>query len=272
MVFLSLSCVRRSRVTEEETLTQVRKKIMEISLLTDIGQKRSNNQDFVNKFVNKAGVTLVIVADGMGGHRAGNIASEMSVTDLGRDWINTDLRELSHIRDWMIAAIDEENRKIYELGQNEEYKGMGTTMEVLAVVDNAVIFAHVGDSRISLIRNGEYKQLTNDHSLVNALIKAGQLTEEEAAVHPQRNIITQSIGQAAPVEADLGVQQLEPGDYILANSDGLTNMISIEQIIHIVNSPGFVEEKTSRLVAAANEAGGYDNITVALIKVESEEG
>ena len=105
---------------------------MEISLLTDIGQKRSNNQDFVNKFVNKAGVTLVIVADGMGGHRAGNIASEMSVTDLGRDWINTDLRELSHIRDWMIAAIDEENRKIYELGQNEEYKGMGTTIEVLA--------------------------------------------------------------------------------------------------------------------------------------------
>lgn len=108
--------------------------------------------------------------------------------------------------------------------------------------------------------------------MVNALIKAGQLTEEEAAVHPQRNIITQSIGQAAPVEADLGVQQLEPGDYILANSDGLTNMISIEQIIHIVNSPGLVEEKTSRLVAAANEAGGHDNITVALIEVESEEG
>ena len=114
--------------------------------------------------------------------------------------------------------------------------------------------------------------MTNDHSLVNALIKAGQLTEEEAAVHPQRNIITQSIGQAAPIEADLGVQQLEPGDYILANSDGLTNMISVEQIVHIVNSPGFVEEKTSRLVAAANEAGGLDNITVALIKIESEEG
>lgn len=253
-------------------LTQVRKKTMEISLLTDIGQKRSNNQDFVNKFVNQAGVTLVVVADGMGGHRAGNIASEMSVTDLGRDWINTDFRELSQIRDWMIAAIDAENRKIYELGQNEEYKGMGTTIEVLAFVDNAVIFAHVGDSRIALIRNGEYKQLTNDHSLVNALIKAGQLTEEEAAVHPQRNIITQSIGQAAPIEADLGVQQLEPGDYILANSDGLTNMISVEQIVHIVNSPGFVEEKASRLVAAANEAGGLDNITVALIKVESEEG
>ena len=119
---------------------------------------------------------------------------------------------------------------------------MGTTIEVLAFVDNAVIFAHVGDSRIAHIRNGEYKQLTSDHSLVNALIKAGQLTEEEAAVHPQRNIITQSVGQSAPIEADLGVQQLEPGDYILANSDGLTNMISTDQIVHIVNSPGFVED------------------------------
>ena len=245
---------------------------MEISLLTDIGQKRSNNQDYVNKFVNQAGVTLVIVADGMGGHRAGNIASEMSVTDLGRDWIGTDFRELSQIRDWMIAAIEAENQKIYELGQTEEYKGMGTTIEVLALVDNAVIFAHVGDSRIALIRHGEYKQLTSDHSLVNALIKAGQLTEEEAAVHPQRNIITQSVGQAAPIETDLGVLQLEAGDYLLANSDGLTNMISNDDIVGIVNSPGFIEEKTSRLVAAANAAGGLDNITVALIHVESEEG
>ncbi len=251
-------------------LTQVRKKTMEISLLTDIGQKRSNNQDFVNKFVNQAGVTLVVVADGMGGHRAGNIASEMSVTDLGRDWINTDFRELSQIRDWMIAAIDAENRKIYELGQNEEYKGMGTTIEVLAFVDNAVIFAHVGDSRIALIRNGEYKQLTNDHSLVNALIKAGQLTEEEAAVHPQRNIITQSIGQAAPIEADLGVQQLEPGDYILANSDGLTNMLSEEMIETIVNQEGTLSDKVTELINQANEAGGADNITVLLIEFKED--
>ena len=247
-------------------LTQVRKKTMEISLLTDIGQKRSNNQDFVNKFVNQAGVTLVVVADGMGGHRAGNIA----VTDLGRDWINTDFRELSQIRDWMIAAIDAENRKIYELGQNEEYKGMGTTIEVLAFVDNAVIFAHVGDSRIALIRNGEYKQLTNDHSLVNALIKAGQLTEEEAAVHPQRNIITQSIGQAAPIEADLGVQQLEPGDYILANSDGLTNMISASEIYDIVTSDISLADKAATLIRFANNAGGLDNITVALVYMNEE--
>jgi len=245
---------------------------MEISILTDVGQKRTNNQDYVNHYVNRAGRTMIILADGMGGHRAGNIASEMAVTDLGIAWVDTQIDTINEVREWFANNLEIENQRINQLGQNEAYKGMGTTIEVLAFVDNAVIFAHVGDSRIALIRNGEYKQLTSDHSLVNALIKAGQLTEEEAAVHPQRNIITQSVGQSAPIDADLGVQPLEPGDYILANSDGLTNMISTDQIVHIVTSSGFVEEKTSRLVAAANEAGGLDNITVALVKIESEEG
>lgn len=102
---------------------------MKISLVTDIGQKRSNNQDFINKFDNKNGITLVILADGMGGHRAGNIASEMTVTDLGREWINTDYTELSQIRDWLLVTLEAENRKVYELGQTDEYKGMGTTVE-----------------------------------------------------------------------------------------------------------------------------------------------
>ena len=112
---------------------------MKISLVTDIGQKRSNNQDFINKFDNKKGITLVILADGMGGHRAGNIASEMTVTDLGREWINTDYTELSQIRDWLLVTLEAENRKVYELGQTDEYKGMGTTVEALAIVDNNVI-------------------------------------------------------------------------------------------------------------------------------------
>ena len=251
-------------------LTQVRKKTMEISLLTDIGQKRSNNQDFVNKFVNQAGVTLVVVADGMGGHRAGNIASEMSVTDLGRDWINTDFRELSQIRDWMIAAIDAENRKIYELGQNEEYKGMGTTLEAIVIIDQQMIYAHVGDSRIGLLRNGEYQQLTSDHSLVGALVRAGQLSEEEARLHPQKNIITQSIGQLQPVEADIAIKTLEPGDYVLVNSDGLTNMVSKEDIRDILLSEVPIENKAESLIRFANNAGGTDNITVALLHLPEE--
>ena len=244
---------------------------MKISLVTDIGQKRSNNQDFINKFDNKQGITLVILADGMGGHRAGNIASEMTVTDLGREWVNTDYTELSKIRDWFLVSLENENKKVYELGQTDEFKGMGTTVEALAIVDNNVIYAHVGDSRIGLLRHGEYQLLTSDHSLVNELVKAGQLTEEEAANHPQKNIITQSIGQANPVEPDLGVQMLEENDYLIINSDGLTNMITNDEIVEILNQDKNLDEKNKELVSLANDRGGLDNITIALIHVESEE-
>jgi len=255
---------------EEETDT-VRHKTMKISLVTDIGQRRSNNQDFINKFDNQKGITLVILADGMGGHRAGNIASEMTVTDLGREWISTEFTELSQIRDWLITALEAENKRIYELGQTDEYKGMGTTVEALAIVDNNVIFAHVGDSRIGLLHNGEYQLLTSDHSLVNELVKAGQLTEEEAANHPQKNIITQSIGQANPVEPDLGVQVLEDGDYLIINSDGLTNMITNDEIVNILTQDKKLDDKNNELVTLANDRGGLDNITIALIHAESEE-
>ncbi|EGJ27026.1 Stp1/IreP family PP2C-type Ser/Thr phosphatase [Streptococcus porcinus] len=244
---------------------------MKISLITDIGQKRSNNQDFINKFDNKKGITLVVLADGMGGHRAGNIASEMTVTDLGKEWVQTELTELSQIRDWLLTTIEFENKRIYDMGQTEDYKGMGTTVEAVALVDNTAIFAHVGDSRIGLVTNGEYHLLTSDHSLVNELVKAGQITEEEATGHPQKNIITQSIGQASPVETDLGVKVLEKDDYLVINSDGLTNMVSNAEIVEIISKDISLEAKNQELVALANLRGGLDNITIALVHNESED-
>lgn len=244
---------------------------MKISLVTDIGQRRSNNQDFINRFDNQNGITLIVLADGMGGHRAGNIASEMTVTDLGRAWINTDFTEVDQIRDWLLVTLETENRKIYELGQSEEYKGMGTTVEAVALLGNTAVYAHVGDSRIGLVRQGHYTLLTSDHSLVNELVKAGQLTEEEAASHPRKNIITQSIGQAQPVHPDLGQQELEADDYLVINSDGLTNMISNSEIVGTLVQSGSVDEKNRQLVNLANNRGGLDNITVALVHVESED-
>lgn len=246
-------------------------KQMKIALLTDIGQRRSNNQDFVNKFDNQAGVTLIVLADGMGGHRAGNIASELSVTDLGREWVTTDLTDLAQMRDWLVVHISRVNQKVYELGQTDDFQGMGTTIEALILVGNNVIFAHIGDSRIGLVQNGNYHQLTSDHSLVNELVKAGQITAEEAANHPQRNIITQSIGQAGPVEPDLGVQSLNAGDYLIVNSDGLTNMVSNETIVATLSKNDLtLDDKAKELIELANQAGGLDNITVALIHAESE--
>lgn len=243
---------------------------MEIALLTDVGQKRSNNQDYVNRYTNRAGIDLIVLADGMGGHRAGHIASEMTATDLGASWVDTQLNTLNDVREWMVAVPEEENKKIYQLGQTDEYKGMGTTLEAIVIIDQQMIYAHVGDSRIGLLRNGEYQQLTSDHSLVGALVRAGQLSEEEARLHPQKNIITQSIGQLQPVEADIAIKTLEPGDYVLVNSDGLTNMVSKEDIRDILLSEVPIENKAESLIRFANNAGGTDNITVALLHLPEE--
>ena len=170
----------------------------------------------------------------------------------------------------MVAVLEEENKKIYQLGQTDEYKGMGTTLEAVVIIDQQMIYAHIGDSRIGLLRNGEYQQLTSDHSLVGALVRAGQLSEEEARLHPQKNIITQSIGQHQPVEADIAIKTLEPGDYVLINSDGLTNMVSKEDIRDILVSDVPLENMAESLVRFANNAGGTDNITVALLHLPEE--
>ena len=244
---------------------------MDISILTDVGQRRTNNQDYANQYKNKAGKSMVFLADGMGGHRAGNIASEMAVTDLGAAWVATEISTINEVREWFAEYLEKENQQIHRIGQDEEHKGMGTTLEAVAIIDDQVLFAHVGDSRIGLVRNGEYHQLTSDHSLVNALLKAGQITEEEAAHHPQRNIITQSIGQKDELQPDFGMVTVEAGDFILINSDGLTNMISGDEIRDIVVSDLSVEEKAKTLIRFANNAGGLDNITVVLIRFAEED-
>ena len=243
---------------------------MEIALLTDVGQKRTNNQDYVNHFVNRAGRTMILLADGMGGHRAGNIASEMAVTDLGVAWVDTQIETVNEVREWFAHHLEIENQEIYQLGRDEAYRGMGTTLEALAIIDNQAIFAHIGDSRIALIRGEEYRLMTSDHSLVNELLKAGQLTVEEAEAHPQKNIITQSIGQKDEIQPDMGIISLEEGDYILLNSDGLTNMISGSEISDIVTSDISLEDKAATLIRFANNAGGLDNITVALVSIKEE--
>ena len=244
---------------------------MEISILTDVGQRRTNNQDYANQYKNKAGKSMVFLADGMGGHRAGNIASEMAVTDLGAAWVATEISTINEVREWFAEYLEKENQQIHRIGQDEEHKGMGTTLEAVAIIDDQVLFAHVGDSRIGLVRNGEYHQLTSDHSLVNALLKAGQITEEEAAHHPQRNIITQSIGQKDELQPDFGMVTVEAGDFIVINSDGLTNMISGDEIRDIVVSDLSIEEKAKTLIRFANNAGGLDNITVVLIHFAEED-
>ena len=244
---------------------------MDMTILTDVGQRRTNNQDYANQYKNKAGKSMVFLADGMGGHRAGNIASEMAVTDLGAAWVSSEIETVNQVREWFAEHLEAVNRRIHLAGQDDEHKGMGPTLEALAFVEGQVIYAHVGDSRIGLIRHGEYQQLTSDHSLVNALLRAGQITEEEAAHHPQRNIITQSIGQKDELAPDYGLVTVEADDYILINSDGLTNMIGPDEIRDIVLSDVTLEEKAQALIRFANNAGGLDNITVVLLHFTEED-
>ena len=244
---------------------------MEISLLTDVGQKRTNNQDYANQFVNRAGMIMILLADGMGGHRAGNIASEMAVTDLGAAWVDTQIDSINGVREWFAEHLETENQKLHQFRQDEEYKGMGTTLEALAIIGTQAIYAHVGDSRIGLVRGDSYRQLTSDHSLVNELLKAGQITPEEAERHPQRNIITQSIGQRSEVQPDVGMISLEDDDYIILNSDGLSNMVSGSEIYDILMSDLSLPEKAQTLIRFANNAGGLDNITVALVYFDKED-
>jgi serine/threonine protein phosphatase PrpC len=246
---------------------------VEYSILSDIGMKRTANQDFAGTYVNRAGYRLFLLADGMGGHKAGNVASKLTVEDLGKLWSESffdDGTPVATLETWLRNQIRNESENIADLGKLDEYQGMGTTLEALVMQEGQVISAHVGDSRTYLIRDGELQKITTDHSLVQELVDAGQITEEEAEIHPNKNIITRSLGQSAEVQADLQAVEVQAGDYLLMNSDGLTNMISSEEILEVVYSDATIAEKTETLVALANDAGGHDNITVILVKIDEQ--
>ncbi len=248
---------------------------MKYSILSDIGSKRGTNQDYADSFVNRAGFRLFLLADGMGGHKAGNVASKLTVEDLGKLWTESFFDEgtpSETLETWLRNQIRNENENIASLGQLDEYRGMGTTLEALIVKENHAISAHVGDSRKYLIRDGQLSKITVDHSLVQELVDAGQITEEEAEVHPNKNIITRSLGQPTEVQADISVLDVQAGDYILLNSDGLTNMVSGTEILEILAREDLsLENKSEALIRLANEHGGYDNITVILIQFDDQE-
>lgn len=239
---------------------------MQIEFQTNVGRKRKNNQDNVGIYRNKKGIALAIVADGMGGHQAGDTASYLAVTGLGEVWKETALTQKTDVADWLVGHIQEENARIYDKGSSDPAMfGMGTTVVLVAILGKELILGHVGDSRAYIIRKGAIKQLTEDHSLVNELVKTGEITAEMAEIHPKRNILIRSVGVPGQVEVDVSSLAVEHDDYILLCSDGLTNMLQDERINQIVNSNMTLEEKVEVLIDEANKAGGTDNITALLI-------
>lgn len=247
---------------------------MQIAYRSDIGKSRTINQDYVNWFKNKSGQPLAIVCDGMGGHKAGDVASEMAVSHMGEAWKKTSFQDTEHLSVWLLDVIQKVNSLIFQKSLDfVDLDGMGTTMVAAALVNDEMMVANVGDSRAYLYRDYILKQLTEDHSLVNEFVKSGEITVEEARYHPQKNIVTRSVGTREKVQIDLVAFPVRMNDLFILCTDGLTNMVAEEEISQILKDWLNAEEKIEKLIKLSNEAGGTDNITVLLFDFsEGEEG
>lgn len=243
---------------------------MKAFALTDVGQRRKINQDCVYASVEPVGnlPNLFIVADGMGGHKAGDFASRFAVNAV-RESIGAsqETNPIKLIRD----AIELANRGILrESDEHEEMRGMGTTIVVTTIIDRYAYTANVGDSRLYLLGD-TLKQITKDHSLVEEMVRLGEITEAEARNHPDKNIITRAVGATPNVDIDFFDYKVEPGGMILMCSDGLSNMVEDEDIRRILRRTISIEDKARVLVETANENGGKDNIAVILVEPDSDE-
>ena len=238
--------------------------------VTDVGQKRQVNQDYVFASEEPVGnlPNLFVVADGMGGHKAGDFASSFAVqTLLQTIKDDTNRNPVTIIRN----AVENANRKVLEEAKaHEEMTGMGTTMVVVSVVEDYAYVANVGDSRLYLMED-KILQITKDHSLVQEMVRRGLLTKEDAKTHPDKNIITRVVGIGERVDIDFFDIHLKENSLLLLCSDGLSNMVSDEEIWRIANTSRDLRETGMRLISLANENGGKDNIAVVLVLPETKE-
>lgn len=243
---------------------------MFIGVSTDKGKVRKNNQD--SYFVSEdTELPLFIVADGMGGHKAGEVASNMAV-EIVKDFFIEKKEELKKnkvdISKFIRSAVEKANTIIYKKSiENDEFHGMGTTITMAYIFENKLYIGHVGDSRAYLLRNNKFIQITEDHSLVAEMVKKGSISEEEAECHPQRNIITRAIGTDDEVITDIIVEDIYKDDILLLCTDGLTNMMNDDEIKEILINKIDLQKNCNSLVKKANRLGGIDNVTVIVIKL-----
>lgn len=234
---------------------------------TDVGRIRAGNEDSLYADADQER-GLFIVADGMGGHAAGEVASEMAVQIVARDL--TDVRDLNgHDTGTRMAdALKAANRAIYERTiQEADKQGMGTTASCIMMGQGRYIIGHIGDSRVYLLRDGIFRQITKDHSYVQEQVDAGFLTPEQARYHPYSNVITRCVGANAVVEADVLTGELQAGDLYLVASDGLTGMVEDPQLKKILESNQTPGRMVDAMITEANRRGGLDNITAIVVQV-----
>ena len=238
--------------------------------MSDIGKCRTNNEDaYYISAGDDPAENLYLVADGMGGCNAGEVASSSAIEAfLAYFWKEMKHAENDDMPDLLTGAIGAANQAVYEKSNSaREYAEMGTTIVAAAVRENRLYVAHVGDSRAYLCRKKELTLLTMDHSYVMELVKLGSITRDEAATHPKRNVITRAIGIRDEVEADTTIHAVKPGDLLLLCSDGLSGMLKDEEIGKILSRRSPLEQKASLLIEEANRRGGHDNISLILVEI-----
>ena len=235
---------------------------------SDIGKAREINQDYYSIPNPDDNIQLFILADGMGGYNGGEIASSLAA-ESARSYIENNFEKIEHTKEEIIEliknAIQYANMVVFEKSKTvQELEGMGTTLDICFIYNNKVYIGHVGDSRVYRIRGNIMRKLTKDHSYVQQLVEDGKITREEANNHPKKNMLLKALGCTAYVEPDIRARNIETGDILMMCSDGLTNMVEEKQIYQVIRENPETAPKI--LVDLANEAGGYDNITVITIK------
>jgi protein phosphatase len=243
-----------------------------VSVKSNTGLIRTVNEDsfFVNTDYENL-PDIFIIADGMGGHNAGEIASKTAAEFTGEVLVNTPgaLIDEDNIETNIIEAMEKANQKVFEMSKSKsENSGMGTTLIVSILLGKKLYIGHIGDSRVYLIRDNKINKITSDHSLVEELLRSGTLTKEEAENHPKKNIITRAIGCSLVIDVDTYKQDVKEGDTILMCTDGLTNMVNESEIKNIIEKETDVDIASENLIKAANKNGGEDNITVILFKID----
>lgn len=241
---------------------------MKTASRTDIGNIRVVNEDRVLVVPDLQGFTLAIVADGMGGHQAGDTASQLAVELIHEQLLGIAPGQSWELREEELAkAIAAANTRIYEMARSQEqFNGMGTTVVVVLANEDGLLVAHIGDSRAYLYQDGGLVQLTEDHSLVYELVRSGQLTKEEAEKHPRRNVLIRALGTDMSVDADIRFYPWKPGDIALLCSDGLSGMIAEPMIGQLLEEGRDLVKTADSLVELALAEGGDDNITVVLLE------
>lgn len=240
---------------------------MLIGVKTHLGQVRKINQDSY-LVLEKEEWQLYAVADGMGGHKAGEVASCLAIETLRDFFSQTPLNDLkNNWQTYLNLAFQEANRKIFELScQNSNYEGMGTTLTMVLHSNSNLYIGHVGDSRLYLIREKEMRKITKDHSLVEELVRQGEITAQEAVHHPQKNILLRALGSSnQEVLVDLCQESFGLNDFLLLSTDGLTNLVEEKEIQEFVSTLT-PEKSVEQLVKLANQRGGHDNITVLVVQ------